>query len=131
MVKKKENERMDAARLAAMAEDYRRLALQVKDLEAKIKPIKDAIVAECKAQGLTGTLDLDAILVVSQVRTTQKINQAALSPDWLYRFQTAGGHLTAKLDVEPQQFDGLADLLAEVGFAESASQSYVLKLKAQ
>lgn len=126
----KTNKKMDTDALIRLALRYRELALQVKDLEAEIKPIKDAIVSECRAQGITGTLDLDAILVVSQTRTTQKIDQNAVTPDWLYRFQNAGGKMTAKLDVSPEQFDKMTDLLSEVSFAETATQGYTLKLKA-
>lgn len=126
----KTNKKMDMQTLSDLAFRYRELALEVKGLEAEIKPIKDAIVSECRAQGITGTLDLDAILVVSQTRTTQKIDQNAVTPDWLYRFQNAGGKMTAKLDVSPEQFDKMTDLLSEVSFSETATQAYTLKLKA-
>ncbi len=127
MVKKKENERMSATELIELAHQYRELALKAKDIEAQQKPIKEAIIAECKAQGVQGTLDLEALLVVSQTRSTQKLDVNFVTPDWLYRFQQKGGAFSIKLDdtqYVPQ------DILDEVHFSTSESQGYTLKLKA-
>lgn len=129
MPKKKKTLDMDL--LKTMATDYRAVALKLKELEEEAKAIKDAITAECRACDVTDTLDLGSVLVVSQTRTTQKIDQSAVTPDWLYRFQCKGGRLTTKLNVEPDQFDRLENLLREVNFQETANQVYTLKLQAK
>lgn len=129
MTKKKENQRLTPAELEHLADLYRIAMLTIRELEAEARPIKEAIVSACRARGLADTLELQALTVVPQTRTTQTLDQQAVTPDWLYRFQSQGGRLSVKLDADANPTPDMAALLREVHYCETATQSYQLKLK--
>lgn len=127
MTTKQKKERLSAEELQRLASDYRDLALRIKELEAEQKPLKDAIVAECKALGIQEAFDLGAVLVVPTTRCTQSLDINFVTPDWLYRFQEKGGVFSMKLD-DVQYVP--KEILDEVSFSRKESQVLTLKIQA-
>lgn len=122
--------KLDMVKLTLLAEQYRDLANQARDLEAQMKPIKEAIVKACEEHDVVETLDLQCLLVIPQVRTTAQLIQRKVTPDWLYRYTLQGGRLETKLKLEKGDDIVLKDLLDEVGYTETDKLSFALKLKA-
>lgn len=123
--------RLNLGLLSDTAVRYYDLAVRIKELEAEIKPLRDQLVEACAARGVEGSMQIGPVLISATTRTTQKIDQQAVTPDWLYRYRLAGGRVTAKLDVPDDERGRIADLLDEVGFSESKSKGYTVKLVAQ
>lgn len=129
---KKDDGRLTASQLKEAADEYRGLALQARELEARMKPLRDKVAAHCRALGLTESLDLGAVMVVPTVRATETVRLADVSPDWLWRFGQAGGRLKAlKLDTGPddEPAAGMRGLLDEVGWAVKTERGYALRIK--
>lgn len=125
------SKRLNLGILADTADKYYDIAVRIKELEAELKPLRDALVGAASAQGVESSMQIGPVLISATTRTTQKLNQAAVTPDWLYRYRLAGGELTAKLDVPADERERIADLLDEVGYSESKNKGYTLKLVAQ
>lgn len=117
--------------LSETADQYYDIAVRIKELEAELKPLRDALVEAAATRGVEGSMQIGAVLISATTRTTQKIDQAAVTPDWLYRYRLAGGKVTAKLDVPADERWRISDLLEEVGFSEEKTKGYTLKLVAQ
>lgn len=129
MTKTKTNPRLSVADLHKTADRYAAILELIQLLEAEARPLREAIVEHCRDLDISGTLDLDSLLVVAQARRKQTLDQQAVTPDWLYRFQSQGGRLSVKLDADANPTADMAALLREVHYCETATQSYQLKLK--
>ncbi|MGN0029948.1 MAG: hypothetical protein ACI35Q_09515 [Marinilabiliaceae bacterium] len=125
------SKRLNLGILSDTADKYYDIAVRIKELEAEIKPLRDALVEACSSRGVEGSMQIGPVLISATTRTTQKLNQDAVTPDWLYRYRLAGGVLSAKLDVPADERGRIADLLDEVGYSESKTKGYTLKLVAQ
>lgn len=121
------NKKLDMNKLSLAAADYVTLQAQIKKLEAEAKIIKDEIVSDYLSSGISDTLDLGELLVIPSQRTTQKLNQAAATPDWIYRFRQAGGTADVKLTLPEDDSPSLAALLDEVSFKATTSRVITLK----
>lgn len=117
--------------LSETADKYYEIAVRIKELEAELKPLRDSLVEAASARGVEGSMQIGPVIISATTRTTQKIDQAAVTPDWLYRYRLAGGKETVKLDVPEDERWRISDLLDEVGYSEEKAKGYTLKLVAQ
>lgn len=117
--------------LRELASEYKELALRIKALEDLQKPLKSQILDAINKQNLEGNVDLGAVLVVRSSRVTQDLNSAAITPDWLYRFQECGGRISAKLDTKDAAYGNLDALLDEVNYSERVTPTFTFKLQAE
>lgn len=117
--------------LRELASEYKELALRSKALDDLMKPLKSQIIDAINDQHLEGNVDLGAILVVRSSRVTQKMDDRAITPDWLYRYQEAGGRFSAKLDTAHADIAELGSLLDEIDYEEKETPTYTFKLQAE
>lgn len=113
-------------RLRAVAEEYAENVKSLKAIEADtVTPFKTELLDAAKKLELSETLDLGAVKLVP--RTTQKasLKQSAVTPDWLYRWQKAGGKVKTELvfDESIDDMDALLPMLDEVGYEVEYKQS--------
>lgn len=128
MAKNQTSKPVDLRELAA---EYKELALRSKALDDLMKPLKNQIIDAINGQHLEGNVDLGAILVVRSTRVTQKMDDRAITPDWLYRYQEAGGRFSAKLDTAYADIAELGSLLDEIDYEEKETPTYTFKLQAE
>ena len=121
-------QRLSVEDLQRLAGEYYDIAMQIKALEKDAKIYKDALVAEGEARGLTEPLDLGQVVLEPRVRTKVNVNDAAITPDWLYRFQSQGGRVAVKLD--EKTLDKVDEkTLAEVDYKREESLSIAIVLQ--
>lgn len=123
--------KLDLGILSETADKYYETAVSIKELEAELKPLRDALVEAASARGVDGSMQIGPVLISATTRTTQKVDQGGVTPDWLYRFRQAGGRVTVKIELPEEDSERLAGLLDEVGYSESKTKGYTLKLVAQ
>lgn len=117
--------------LLEVAGKYYELSVMMKQLEAEIAPLK-RVLADYARETCLPTVEVGNVVVDRKMRTTAKMDRSAVTPDWLWRWQQAGLNDALKLGIDPSRLpeDGSArDLLGEIGYEETQSRTYAVRLK--
>lgn len=118
-------------RLREAAEAYARMATEVKELEARMAPLKKELTDYAASVGLT-SLNLGALTIERSTTVTAIVDPLKVTPDWLYRMQRDGYYHAVSVKVDPRKMDEDDErgntYLQEVGLEEKARHSYRLRL---
>ena len=115
--------------LNEVAIKYRELALQIKELEKQANPLKKRLTDYAKGLSLD-TLEIGGLTIEKRTTPKASIDAGLVTPDWLYRLQTAGKYDLLDIGVEKEAIsDGDArELLDEVGFETKESVTYAIRI---
>ena len=118
-------------RLREAAEAYARMATEVKELEARMAPLKKELTDYAASVGLT-SLNLGALTIERRTTVTATVDPLKVTPDWLYRMQRDGYYHAVSVKVDPRKMNEDDErgntYLVEVGLEEKARHSYHLRL---
>lgn len=121
------------ASLRETAARYAALAAEMKRLEALAAPLKNELTRYAQSVGVLA-LDLGAVMIERRTRTTAKVDQSRVTPDWLYRMQRDGYAPALKVTVDAKALepgDARAEAyLGEVGYEERTTDTYAIRLNA-
>lgn len=113
--------------LKEIAEKYKDISLQIKELEKVASPLKKQLTDYAKRMGLEKSLEIGGLTI--ECRTGEKVvfQGEKITPDWLYRAQNAGIRLEYKISI-PDAGTGIGNLLDEIGYSSFVSKNYAIRL---
>jgi hypothetical protein len=111
------------------AAKYREYALQMKELEALAKPLKDQIVAYAKKVNVK-TLKVGDVVVERRETLKAELDSRKVTPDWLYRLQRDGfGDLVEfKVGRAAAEDAAAQPLMSEAGMTAEFAYSFAVKV---
>lgn len=129
MTQKRQTQDMQSIKDAAC--EYAQIAYQIKELEKALRPLKQTLTDYAESVGLRGNMDLDAVTLEQRDRMKCRFDREKITPDWLYRFQSAGFSdcIDAKFLFHHEPEGTLKALMDEIGYREEMEPVYAVRVK--
>ena len=115
--------------LTEVAAKYKEFALKIKEIEKQANPLKKRLTDYAKGLALD-TLEIGGVTIEKRTSSKASIDANSVTPDWLYRMQTAGKYDLLNIGIDKEAIgDGDAyGLLCEVGFEAKESVTYAIRI---
>lgn len=105
------------------------LLIAQEEISKKADLMKEELIRYAEENGVTEKLDLGRVMLIPTMRQKQSLISHLVTPDWLYRFRTAGGRYDFKPKIEKADGCRYDELLKEVGYEVEFTPGWSIKRK--
>lgn len=107
---------------------YKELQGQIKKLEEQAAPYKKSLTEWAKKEAITEPVAIGGVIIEPRTGVKGAFKEKKITPDWLYRAQTDGFKIGFSIK-EKSDTDYTEELLQEIGYKETTTKSYAIRLQ--